>query len=329
MDDSPKPHLIERAAERLIRAGGGAEALADLAPASSSAGLGPAATALPHAEPRDLAADPAGAVATTIAPPPRPFVTPGFATATVPQLPEPTRKIDMPRMIAAGLAEGGAGRTRIAEEFRLVQNQLLRSAFGADAEPGLSNLLMVTSARPNEGKTFSALNLAASIARRGDHRVLLVDADAKHGSLTDLLGINEHPGLLELAAKPEIGLIDCLFGTSIPALNFLPVGHQRGHRGDIFASNGMMRVIQGLGRQFPDLLIVLDVAPCLSTSDPAALAPMVGQVVFVVEAERTQRDEVEASLDLIQTCPTITLLLNKVQMSTSHSFGAYSYSYAS
>ncbi|MDE2005344.1 MAG: hypothetical protein KGI51_02155 [Rhodospirillales bacterium] len=317
MTDSDKPHLVERAAELLMRSGGGGEGLAELAAPSA---------AVPAAASEERAPTPSWDRAATLIAPPL------LAPAPVPaaeQLPEPARKIDMPRLIAAGLAEGGAGRTRIAEEFRLVQNQLLRSAFGADAEPGLSNLLMVTSARPNEGKTFSAFNLAASIARRGDHRVLLIDADAKHGSLSDLLGINESPGLLELAARSDIGLGDCMFATAIPALSFLPVGHQRGHRGDIFASNGMMRVIQGLGRRFPDLLIVLDVAPCLSTSDPAALAPMVGQVVFVVEAERTQRDEVEASLDLIQTCPTITLLLNKVQMSTSHSFGAYSYSYAS
>ncbi|MGH7154459.1 MAG: hypothetical protein ACREF3_11085, partial [Acetobacteraceae bacterium] len=66
-----------------------------------------------------------------------------------------------------------------------------------------------------------------------------------------------------------------------------------------------------------------------STSDAATLSPAIGQVVFVVEAERTQREAVEASLDLIQTCPTITLLLNKVQMSTPRSFAAYSYAYSS
>ncbi len=299
MSGSEKPHLAERAAERLIRDG--------------SAPIG-------------LAERPSPA-----SPPPAPMAAmPMPVTAAVSMEPaDPTHRIDMPRLIAAGVAEGGAGRTRIAEEFRLVQNQLLRAAFGTESDPGLSNLLMVTSARPNEGKTFSALNLATSIARRGDHQVLLIDADAKHGSLTDQLGLGDFPGLLELAAKPDFDLSDCVFSTAIPALSFLPVGHQRGHRGDVFASNGMMRVIQGLGRRFPDIFIVLDVAPCLSTSDPAALAPMVGQIIFVVEAERTQRDEVEASLDLIQTCPTITLLLNKVQMSTSHSFGAYSYSYAS
>ncbi|MDE2580813.1 MAG: hypothetical protein KGL52_04195 [Rhodospirillales bacterium] len=236
--------------------------------------------------------------------------------------------LDAAQLLAAGLAEGG-GHSRIAEEFRLVQHQILRVAFGSDSDAGVSNLLMVTSARPNEGKTFTALNLAASIARRGDHRVMLVDADAKHGSLTDLLQLTDQPGLLEIAADPTLDLGNCLINTPIPSLSVLPIGRQRVHRGDLFASNNMTRVISSLGRRYTDRLVVLDVAPCLSTSDPAALSPTVGQVLFVVEAERTQRDEVEAALDLIDTCPTITLLLNKVQMSTSHSFGAYSYSYSS
>ena len=68
-------------------------------------------------------------------------------------------------------------RSRISEEFRLVQRQILRAAFGPGAEPGFSNLLMVTSARPGEGKSFTSVNLAGSIARQGDHHVLLVDAE--------------------------------------------------------------------------------------------------------------------------------------------------------
>ena len=56
---------------------------------------------------------------------------------------------------------------------------------------------------------------------------------------------------------------------------------------------------------------------------------MVGQILFVVEADRTQRDEVEASLDLIQACPNITLVLNKQQISSRYTFGAYSSYYSS
>ena len=307
MTPPDKLHLIERAAERLIRDGA--------VPAGLGAGAQPGT---------DLAPPPAAALPPPL-PPPLPSAPDPAASAPAVA---PRRMIDLALMVAGGLADGD-GRSRIAEEFRLVQHQILRSAFGADSAGDHANLVMVTSSRPNEGKTFTALNLAASIARRGDHRVLLVDADAKHGSLSDLLGLNDQPGLLEIAADPALDLGVCLIGTPFATLSVLPVGRQRGHRGDLFASNSMLRLVQALGDRYTDRLVVLDVAPCLSTSDPAALAAAVGQVLFVVEAEKTQRDEVEAALDLIQTCPTITLLLNKVKMSTSHSFGAYSYAYSS
>jgi receptor protein-tyrosine kinase len=83
--------------------------------------------------------------------------------------------------------------------------------------------------------------------------------------------------------------------------------------------------IRRLAERFPKSLILLDAPPCLSTSDPHTLAPVVNQVVMVVEAERTQRNEVEAALDLVRVCPMVTMLLNKVRMTTSHTFGAYDY----
>ena len=50
-----------------------------------------------------------------------------------------------------------------------------------------------------------------------------------------------------------------------------------------------------------------------------------GQIVLIVEAERTQRNEVVAALDLIKACPSITLMLNKIRLTTSYTFGAYHY----
>ncbi len=98
---------------------------------------------------------------------------------------------------------------------------------------------------------------------------------------------------------------------------------------ELFATRQMSRLIRDLGRRYADRIVILDAAPCLSSSDPSTLAPIVGQILIVVEAERTQRAELEAALDLIQACPAISLLLNKVQVTTSHTFGAYASSYAS
>jgi len=241
----------------------------------------------------------------------------------------PSVSVDSVALERAGMVDWSRTRSRISEEFRLVQRQILRSAFGPGAEPGFSNLLMVTSARPGEGKSFIAVNLASSIARQGDHRVLLVDADSKRDSFCYSLGLAEAAGVLDLVANPKLDPAPLIVKTPIEHLSILPVGRERERSAELFSAKEMTRLIQSLGRRYADRLLILDAPPCLSTSDPAVLAPVVGQILFVVEADRTQRDEVEASLDLIQACPTITLVLNKLQISSRYTFGAYSSYYSS
>lgn len=237
--------------------------------------------------------------------------------------------IDALALERAGMVDWSRTRSRISEEFRLVQRQILRAAFGPGAEPGFSNLLMVTSARPGEGKSFMSVNMAGSIARQGDNHVLLVDADSKRDSICYSLGLAQSRGLLDLASNPKLDPAPLIVHTPIDKLTILPVGRERERSAELFSTKEMTRLIQSLGRRYADRLLILDAPPCLSTSDPALLAQVVGQILFVVEADRTQRDEVEASLDLIQACPTITLVLNKQQISSRYTFGAYSSYYSS
>jgi receptor protein-tyrosine kinase len=246
------------------------------------------------------------------------------ATAFVPPPP-----IEFAVLEQAGMIPWGRKRDRVAEEFRLVQSQVLRQ-LDAAAKSGpqgtsLPNLVMITSARPNEGKSFVSLNLAASIAHFGSRQVLLVDADAKHTSLSHHLNLAEQPGLLDFGAglmpRPETLIVP----TRVETLSILPIGGVGPGRGDLAAKVAIATAIERLARRFAPTVIVLDAPPCLSTSDPSALAPVVGQTVFVIEAERTRRGEVESSLDLIAACPTITLLLNKSQLTTNSTFGAYYY----
>jgi receptor protein-tyrosine kinase len=238
--------------------------------------------------------------------------------------------VDMTSLFRAGMIDWNRVRSRVSEEFRLVQRQIVRTAFtAAGAEPGFSNLLMITSSIPGEGKSFTSLNLAACIARQRDHHVLLIDIDSKRDSFCMALGLGDSPGLLDLAANPDLDASQVMAKTAIENLSVLPIGIERDLGPELFASKQMTKLIQAIGRRYADRLIVLDAPPTLSTSDPAALAPIVGQIMFVVEAERTQREEVESSLDLLQACPTITLLLNKVQVQTRYTFGAYSTYYTS
>jgi protein-tyrosine kinase len=335
---------------------GDVEATIALAPVMEKAAAAPMALELrPLAEPGPLPAaltrSPGpGLTPSALVPPPATALVPGATLFAQPRDPEPQPSpqpsaqteteqrpdlvqgpptIDAVALERGGMVDWSRTRSRISEEFRLVQRQILRAAFGPGAEPGFSNLLMVTSARPGEGKSFTSVNLAGSIARQGDHHVLLVDADSKRDSFCYALGLAEMRGLLDLVANPKLDPSPLIVKTPIDRLSILPVGRERERSAELFSTKEMTRLIQSLGRRYADRLLVLDAPPCLSTSDPAVLAPVVGQILFVVEADRTQRDEVEASLDLIQACPNITLVLNKQQISSRYTFGAYSSYYSS
>ena len=308
------PHLVERMAAQLMRDGRSAGAAAQLLKP-------PPATARPSAAPATVGGG---------QPPARdgkaPSAAPGASDAAAGAPPA----VDLIALERAGMVDWSRARSRVAEEFRLVQRQLLSTAFsGPNAQPGFSNLVMVTSARPGEGKSFTALNLAGSIARNGDHSVLLIDADSKRDALCYPLGLAEAPGLLDLVADPRLDAGTCIVKTPIDWLSILPIGRERERSPELFASREMGRLIQAVGRRYSDRLVILDAPPCLSTSDPAVLAAIVGQVLLVVEAERTQRDEIEAALELIETCPNITLVLNKQRVPSRFSFGTYSSYYYS
>src|SRR5271157_3924543 len=200
-------HLVERAAERLLRSG---------APDDTAAQLMRPAGGTPPAAMLDRR------------PVPPPPISPGgqrrAAADASAGLPHGPQSIDAMALERAGMIDWSRTRTRISEEFRLVQRQILRSAFGPGAEPGFSNLLLVTSARPGEGKSFMSTNLAGSIARQGDHHVLLVDADSKRDSICYSLGLAQARGLLDLAANPKLDPSPLIVRTPIERLSILPVG---------------------------------------------------------------------------------------------------------
>lgn len=290
MSSGPSVHLAERAARRLREA---------------------AALAGAPAEPRPAE------------PPPR--------IARIPLPPAAPGTLDMPAIELAVLERAGmigsaGSRDRASEEFRLVQGQLLQNLPDAGSAPG-ANLVMLTSARPGEGKSFAALNLAAATARYGKRAVLLVDCDSVPDPLTDRMGLADAPGLLDLAADPARTPREMVVRTALPNLAVLPIGGGVG-RNALSVSVSLAGAIEELARCFLGSIILLDAPPCLSSSDPAALAAIVGQIVMVVEAERTQRSELESALELVQACPTVMLLLNKTRLSGGDTFGAYFESYS-
>lgn len=250
------------------------------------------------------------------------------AAAEQPTAPPPP-VIGLEALRQAGFVVTGAGsmRSRVTEELGVVQHQVRRTIQTLEPTAGrIGRLVLVTSAKPGEGKTFCSINIAARLALGSSEQVILVDADGKAtGSLTHLLGQDDTPGLRRLAVDPSQRPEPLLLQTAIDRLSFISYGPGTAEATDLPSGAMLAHAAERLAAAFPGRIIVFDTPPCLYTSEPTALASVAGQVLLVVRAESTQRDEVEAALDMIESCPTLQLVLNRTRMVTKSTFGAYGY----
>jgi protein-tyrosine kinase len=255
---------------------------------------------------------------------------PAPVAETDPGTATPELILDRGRLARYGIYLPSSGRSRAVEEFRLVKRNLMTqlSQGGSLADQRSSQLIMVTSARPGEGKTFISLNLAFAFASERDVKALLVDIDTQHSSMQAILGIPGEQGIVDVLAG-TCELSDVLLQTNIANLMILPSGRGGPHVPELFSSNQMAALMAEMTRRFADRYVIIDTPPCMASSDAAALAPLVGQIVFIVEAHHTQQMEIEASLGMLSACPRISLLLNKSDTLSGEHFGSYEYYYHS
>jgi MinD-like ATPase involved in chromosome partitioning or flagellar assembly len=155
--------------------------------------------------------------------------------------------------------------------------------------------------------------------------VVLVDADLKPGSVSELVGLKRQPGVFDMVADSAIQPRELVVATPLPGFSILPIGMPSQHADLDYRRRPLVEVIDAIAAGLSDCTLVIDTGPLLSTSDPSVLAPSVAQIVMIVEAGRTQRVELEAALELVRGAPKVMLMLNKVAGRHRSSFGAYSY----
>jgi protein-tyrosine kinase len=240
-------------------------------------------------------------------------------------------ELDLSHLAAAGIVTPDAPRSQMADEFRVIKRTLIANAAREDAIGQRNrNLIMVTSALPGEGKTFSAANLAMSIAMEMDHTVLLVDADVARPSLPRVLGIPLAKGLLDLLTDNSVALSDVLLRSNIEKLSILPSGTPHPRATELLASDAMKRLLQDMAERYSDRLIIFDSPPLLVTTEARVLATYMGQVVVVVQAGRTAQSDVKHALATIEKCPMKLLVLNQARTAAQGSYGyGYGYGYGS
>jgi len=198
-----------------------------------------------------------------------------------------------------------AGSTRLVsgeppDEFRIIKWQMLAKA-KTSIPVGQKNprTVLVTSAGPNEGKTYVARNLVASLALGGETEVTLVDTDFANPGLPVSSFSGHHKGLLDVLANDNLDLRSAFLESNKPHVHLLSAGRPRANVPEMLNSKRMQSVLDELTNSSSDNLVVIDGGAVLSNSEPSRLAQYCGHILFVVSENKTRKDDIDKALSLL------------------------------
>lgn len=230
-------------------------------------------------------------------------------------------RIDLSALRAAGVIAPENEERRLAEEYRIIKRPLLNAMTGEGAL-NRCNVVVVTSAVPGEGKTFTSINLALSLALERNREVVLIDGDVAKRHITHLFGLDEEPGFLDVGGASARDFDEVILKTDYPSLYVLPAGNQNLEATEILASERTSSMLAALASE-PRRIVLIDSPPLLVTSEAGVLTSIAGQVVLVVRASETPQDIVVRAVESIADEKPVSLVLNQLLTVPERGYGYY------
>jgi succinoglycan biosynthesis transport protein ExoP len=200
----------------------------------------------------------------------------------------------------------------------------LRTALQFSTADGVPRVLLITSSRPSEGKSTTALAVAKNLARVG-HRVLLIDADLRKPSLHRLLGLSADVGLSSVLAGAAL-LSEAAVPTSDRNLLAIPAGPLPPNPAELLSGPRMRSFLAEAQAHFDH--VVIDGPPVLGLADAPMLSSVVTGTVMVVESRGTRRGQARGALRRLSMArgKVLGVILTKFR-ARGASYGGYDYAY--
>ena len=244
---------------------------------------------------------------------------------------EPPRKtvsVSRTALREAGVMPPADRERLIADQYRRIKRALIGNMSGK-VEPAIQHprLIMMTSALSGDGKTYTSINLALSLAGEKDRTCLLVDGDVAKPHIGNLFGVQEELGLLDALLDESLDVESLILPTDVPGLSILPAGKRSDQATELLASERMLQILQRLEARDPRRIAVVDSPPILLSSEARVLTNLVGQVVFVVRAGVTPKPAVLEALSQIDEGRYVGLILNQSEAAPASSYYGYGYGY--
>jgi len=254
----------------------------------------------------------------------------GAAPSSAAEMADPAKAakrmtLDTNALRARGYLPEASQDRQFAEYYRRIKRPLIDRALSTTttAAVGEPRAIMITSALPGDGKTFTSINLAMSMALERDVSVLLVDCDVAKRHISEIVGMQRETGLLDALVDESVDAESLVAPTNLKGLSILPAGARVESTAELLSSNRMRQIIANLCVRAPRRILLLDSPPLLITNEGRALLKLASQIVLVVRAGHTPRQAVQDAVGLFDAQQAGGLILNQVQ--TSQKEGYYGY----
>jgi len=214
---------------------------------------------------------------------------------------------------------------KFADYYRQIKRPIIEKALAAKANStgADARIIMLSSALPGDGKTFTSINLALSIARERDLSVLLGDADIPKPHVTEILGARAEPGLTDALVDESLAIESLVMATNIRGLSFLPAGGSVEGAAELLTSDRMRQLLATLIAHDPRRLVLLDSPPLLVTSEARALLKIAGQTVLVVRSGQTPEHAIREVLAMVDERQAGGIVLNQGYVRESEGYYGY------
>ncbi len=209
--------------------------------------------------------------------------------------------------------------SQMSESYRALRTSLLLSNLGAPPK-----VIMVTSARPQEGKTTTSINTAIVLAQKGV-RVLLIDADLRRPSVHKALGMGPRSGLSNVLTGSVTAQQTITTSPILPNLFIMPAGTPPPNPAELLASANMRDLIDELRGMYDH--IVIDTPPTLSVTDAVVLSPRADATILVIRSGQTTKQALRRSREILMqvNAHVAGVLLNAVDLTSPDYYYYYEY----
>ncbi len=194
-----------------------------------------------------------------------------------------------------------------ADQVKILRTQLLQRII-----PDGGNSVLITSPKPGEGKTVTAISLAISLAQEIERTVLLIDANLRNPTIANYFGLPQEKGLSDYLLG-KVSIPEILINPGIDKLTLLPGGRPLTTSSEVLGASRMAELVKEMKERYPERILVFDGPDILTAADSLLFSKFVDGIVLVVEAETTTRNDVKLAIERIGKEHLIGTILNKAR----------------